>query len=94
MLDHGMLNLPLSKRGNIDAQIDKYKADLAHEAKIKAKAAALATATLRTVAKAHILSLPEDRMVEFGKKVGMTPKAARKELLSKAHWYPSLLAKF
>ncbi len=26
MLDHGVLNVPLSKRGNIDAQLDKYKA--------------------------------------------------------------------
>lgn len=27
-LDHGLLNIPLSKRvGNIDAQIDKYKAE-------------------------------------------------------------------
>jgi hypothetical protein len=30
-LDHGILNLPLAKRGNIDAQIDAYKAKLAKE---------------------------------------------------------------
>ncbi|HCT1398843.1 TPA: hypothetical protein OTO79_002057 [Morganella morganii] len=25
MLDHGILNVPLSKRGNIDSEIDRYK---------------------------------------------------------------------
>lgn len=30
-LDHGILNLPLAKRGDIDAQIDAYKARLAKE---------------------------------------------------------------
>ena len=25
MLDHGVLNVPLAKRGNIDTQIDRYK---------------------------------------------------------------------
>ncbi|MBG5972350.1 hypothetical protein I5F07_03095 [Proteus vulgaris] len=29
MLDHGILNVPLSKRGNIDTQLDKYKAEQA-----------------------------------------------------------------
>ena len=31
MLDHGMLNLPLAKRGCIDAQIDAYKAQKARK---------------------------------------------------------------
>lgn len=38
-LDHGILNLPLAKRGDIDAQIDAYKreqAKLAKEENIKA----------------------------------------------------------
>jgi hypothetical protein len=30
-LDHGLLNLPLAKRGNIDAQIDRFKAEQAKE---------------------------------------------------------------
>lgn len=29
MLDHGILNVPLSKRGNIDTPLDKYKAEQA-----------------------------------------------------------------
>lgn len=29
MIDHGMLNVPLAKRGCIDAQIDAYKAQKA-----------------------------------------------------------------
>jgi hypothetical protein len=38
-VDHGILNVPLAKRGNIDAQIDAYKreqAKLAKEENIKA----------------------------------------------------------
>ena len=38
MIDHGMLNLPLAKRGCIDAQIDAYKAQKARNAKAEAKA--------------------------------------------------------
>jgi hypothetical protein len=34
--DMAIVNLPLSKRGNIDAQIDAYKATLAKEETIKA----------------------------------------------------------
>lgn len=39
-LDHGVLNVPLSKRGNIDAELDKYKADqaqLAAEKRVQRK---------------------------------------------------------
>ncbi|EMJ9777268.1 hypothetical protein [Morganella morganii] len=31
MLDHGILNVPLSKRGNIDSEIDRYKKQQAAE---------------------------------------------------------------
>lgn len=30
-MDHGILNIPLAKRGDIDAQIDSYKAEKAAE---------------------------------------------------------------
>jgi hypothetical protein len=32
-MDHGLLNVPLAKRGNIDAQIDAYKRERAKLAK-------------------------------------------------------------
>lgn len=38
MLDHGILNVPLSKRGNIDNQIDQYKRMQAAAQKVKKKA--------------------------------------------------------
>ena len=38
-LDHGVLNVPLGKRGNIDAQIDAHKAQQAKAAKASALAA-------------------------------------------------------
>ena len=40
MLDHGVLNVPLSKRGNIDNQIDQYKRLQAAAQKAERKAAA------------------------------------------------------
>lgn len=41
-LDHGTLNLPLAKRGDIDKQIDAYKAGLAHTAKTADEASRIA----------------------------------------------------
>lgn len=31
MIDHGILNLPLAKRGNLNAQIDAHKAAIQRE---------------------------------------------------------------
>ncbi|MDF2434751.1 MAG: hypothetical protein JWP44_4382, partial [Mucilaginibacter sp.] len=39
-LDHGVLNVPLAKRGNIDRQIDAYKREQALMVKEERKAAA------------------------------------------------------
>lgn len=52
MLDHGILNVPLSKRGNIDAQIDKYKAEQAAIKKAETKAAKTEFNTNKAIAKA------------------------------------------
>lgn len=50
-LDHGILNLPLSKRGggSLDAQIDRWKADQARAAKVEAKAQAARNRERRAV---------------------------------------------
>lgn len=37
MLDHGILNVPLSKRGDIDKQLDIYKSELATNEKNRRK---------------------------------------------------------
>ena len=36
-LDHGILNIPLSKRGNLDAEIDRHLAEQRREARAQQK---------------------------------------------------------
>jgi len=62
MLDHGVLNVPLAKRGDIDAQIDKYKAQQAKEKRAAHKAALAKGKADRVEAKrilAAILARPD-----------------------------------
>lgn len=84
MLDHGMLNVPLAKRGNIDAQIDAHKAQMARDAKVSAKA----LHADRQAARAAVVALPDARCVELSKGV-MTAKQARAKLLSMARFTPA-----
>lgn len=42
MNDNAIVNVPLRKRGNIDAQLDAYKRDKAHEERRLCKAPARA----------------------------------------------------
>lgn len=73
-LDHGILNLPLSKRGNIDAQIDAHKASQARSEAAKRKEIAAAFKADKALAKAalaQILAMPkliEAKAESFGVK--------------------------
>jgi hypothetical protein len=51
-LDHGILNLPLAKRGNIDAQIDAYKKRQAADARWARRQAARKYEAARKAARA------------------------------------------
>ena len=86
MIDHGMLNLPLAKRGCIDAQIDAYKAQKARNAKAEAKALHEA----RQQARAAVVAMSDERCVELGKGT-LTAKQARKKMLSIARFTPALI---
>ena len=84
-LDHGILNVPLAKRGNINAQIDRYKADQA-----RARAAA-GTALFHTVRskKARVAALlaamSDERVLTLAAPLGKRkPSTARAALLSAA----------
>jgi len=92
-LDHGMLNVPLAKRGDIDAQIDKYLAKHAAEAKAAAKAKAAETTALRARAKAIVAAMTDERIAELAAKCEATPAAIRKLMTSNAHWHPALVIK-
>ena len=86
MIDHGMLNVPLAKRGCIDAQIDAYKAQKARNAKAEAKALHEA----RQQARAAVVAMSDERCVELGKGA-LTAKQARKKLLSMARFTPAVV---
>lgn len=92
-LDHGTLNIPLAKRGNIDAQLDRYKADQARAAKADRKSKAAEQATLRTEAKTLLAALTTERLAHLADRCKSTVPAVRKHLKSEAHWNPEFVIK-
>lgn len=92
-LDHGMLNVPLSKRGNIDRQIDRYKTDLAADAKASAKVRAAETRRLRVIAKQAVTDMAADAVERIAKAAEISPAKARKSLMSDAYFRPEWVLK-
>lgn len=92
-LDHGALNVPLSKRGNIDAQLDQYKKEQAalenEQREIKKSNHADAQAT----AKPMFDTLSAAQIKIYANKAGIRPSEAKKELKSMAHWQPKKAVK-
>ena len=86
MLDHGMLNLPLAKRGCIDAQIDAHKAAIQRELRQRAAQ----DHADRKTARAAVVAMSDERCVELSKGT-MTAKQARKKLLSMARFTPAVV---
>lgn len=89
--DHGVLNVPLHKRGNIDSEIDAYKRQQAALAKADAKVKAKELRELCQQAKAIVSALTDEQVAQAAKRLGVTAKQARKKLLSEAHWNPRLV---
>jgi hypothetical protein len=87
-LDHGILNVPLSKRGDIDKQIDRYKAEQFAISEQRTREARKAHKALYVEAKALIAKVSDERMAELGKPHGMTVKQVRKQWLSMASVKP------
>ena len=85
-LDHGVLNVPLSKRGNIDAEIDRYKATEAANKKKAHKAFKVERDELRAAAKAAVSELPDDWFAWHAKRLGVTKAKLRSHVKSEAHW--------
>lgn len=94
-LDHGQLNIPLAKRGNIDAQLDAYKAKQAAEAKAAHKLAVAEFKVQKVAAKAALATLLT--MPELLDQKAAAAKATRKELIaaitSWSKWEPAKLLK-
>lgn len=84
--------MPLAKRGNIDAQLDKYKKEQAQLAATKAKETAQQTRENKALAKS-LLAEHQDAIVEkHGAKFG--EKEIKNMLDQWAKWEPKKLINF
>lgn len=94
-LDHGILNLPLAKRGNIDAQLDAYKAQQSADAAVARKAAAEAHRTAKAAAKIALAALAANKELIAAKaaKLGGTPRELLGMLTDWSKWEPKKLLK-
>lgn len=89
-LDHGMLNLPLSKRGNIDREIDQYKRGVA----AKARAGSRARHLDRHAARAALREAPDAKIASLATKLGLTITQTRQRLQSGCVSSPRLVLGF
>lgn len=88
-LDHGMLNVPLSKRGDIDAQIDRYKRDQAKADRADRKTLHAQLVKDRAEAKRLISEIDPEFVARLAGRSALTPKQIIKNLNSDAHWHPA-----
>jgi uncharacterized membrane protein len=89
MLDHGMLNLPLAKRGDIDAQIDAYKREAIAQGKSEAKVKAAQRKADRALAAEVLANMPADQLARIAAKASLTVTQARAKLKSIAYFTPA-----
>lgn len=94
-LDHGILNIPLAKRGNIDAQLDAYKARQSADAAVARKAAAEAHRTAKAAAKVALAALVADKDLIATKAANSscTPRNLIAILTDWSKWEPAKLLK-
>ncbi|MEN5115877.1 hypothetical protein ABE488_00870 [Luteimonas sp. TWI662] len=88
-LDHGILNVPLAKRGNIDAQLDAYKANQTRDARARAKADAVETKALRVKARGLVAAADPAMLERVASNAGIALRELRTRLNSDAHWKPA-----
>lgn len=91
MFDHGILNVPLSKRGDIDAQIDRYKADVQRDERKAGAERRAKLAVDREEAKRMVAACPEARLQELMTKYRTSRGLLISKLNSIAHWTPQAI---
>ena len=85
MLDHGILNVPLAKRGNIDAQIDAYKRELAREAAAHRRATFHSVREKKLRVAELLAAMSDERLLRLAAPLGKRkPSTARTALASAA----------
>lgn len=94
-LDHGMLNVPLAKRGNIDAQIDTHKAAQKSAAVAQRRAAAAANRDMKALAKSALLAIfaAPGLIEQKAAKLGHTSAELKAALTSWSKWEPAKLVR-
>lgn len=93
--DHGLLNLPLARRGDIDAGLYRYKREQAAAAKARQKAAAAEHKALKAQAKVALAELDACAGLLEAKaaKLGVTRQAVYAALLDWSKWQPARVLK-
>lgn len=92
-LDHGLLNLPLSKRGNIDAELDRHKKQQLLLGKLRGQvyhAIRLKDAADRKRANELIAALSDERIAEIARNLCIPARSVRKRLREAASDNPRL----
>jgi hypothetical protein len=92
-MDHGVLNVPLSKRGNIDAEIDRWKATQARDAKAARREREVARKAAKAEAVALLDAITDERLNALAVKCNSTPAQVRDHLRSQCHWQPAFVVK-
>lgn len=88
-IDHGCLNVPLSKRGNIDREIDQHKSQQRREAEAIARESRKAFAAARTEALALIEGMTDAHVARLAIKFKCQARSVRKRLRSEAGLNPT-----
>lgn len=90
-LDHGVLNVPLEKRGNgsLDSQIDKAMAEQAQADQNQREAKIAANKDLQDQAKAMFETLTNEEIQHYADKAGIALGEAKAELKGDAHFNPA-----
>lgn len=93
MLDHGILNVPLSKRGDIDKQIDRFKREQAVAKRNELEARKAEFDDKKAKAFELISQLSEERAKELMTRHKLTRKQLDSELKSIARTNPGAFLK-
>ncbi|MEJ5030067.1 hypothetical protein [Comamonas sp. MYb69] len=88
MLDHGVLNVPLAKRGNIDNQLDRYKREQAIAKRNELDARKAEFDAKKAKALALVAQLSDERAKELMEKHKVTRKELDEVLKSIARTKP------
>ncbi len=92
-LDHGVLNVPLRKRGNLDRQIDRSLADQRREREAQAKAARRQFTADWQEALGLIDRMTDEHVARLAEKSGRQKRSVRKWLREQAGINPQLVVK-